>query len=139
MAKVTCCRRAQSAQVFKIVPTRKDVFEEYVFYLEKCSFCKRPALEIIRVNLDGKILSPVRLKTTNIPRFISTAIVLWKPKKLWYLPGKTTRLKLYYNDFGSRKICFQNFSNLKMGKIENDPLLGLKEIIKSKNIFKNIF
>jgi len=126
MAKVWCCRRFQIAEIFKIAPTRKNVLEEFVLYNHCCSCCKKPVLEILRLDVKENILKPVRLNTRNISAFVESMEILWKPKKSFHPKNKISKFILKYNEFGKVKNCSKNLSNLILGKIETDPVLNLK-------------
>ena len=149
MAKIWCCRRFQDAEIFKINPTRKGVLEEFVLYVQGCSCCSQPVLEILRADFDENILKPVRLNPDKIPSFIKKMNVigflsgikacksifegtedlnafLKKPAKGFYHKTKISKFVLNYNQFGKIKKCAKNFSNLDLGKIETDPVINLK-------------
>ncbi len=126
MAKIWCCRRFQEAEVYKIKPTRKNILEEFVLYVHRCSCCKKPILEILRADLNENILKPVRLNPKNIPNFIKKMNVVWKSKKTFFNKNKISKFILNYNEFGKIKNCSKNFSQLGLGKIETDPIINLK-------------
>jgi len=133
MAKIWCCRRFQEAEAFKITPTKTNVLEEFVLYVQSCSCCKKQVLEILRADIDENILKPVKLNSKNIPFFIKNMDVLWKPKKLFYHKNKISKFVLNYNEFGKTKICSRNLSTLNMGRIETDPVINLKTYKKHKD------
>jgi hypothetical protein len=126
MAKILCHGVYQKADIFKIVPTADNIEEEYVLYLSSCVICDRPVLEIHRIDTLGKILEPVRLKTKNIPKFLDSMTVLWKPVKLRSIAIPFSRFSLNYNEYGKRKKCYQNLYSLELGKIDTDPYKNLK-------------
>lgn len=125
MAKVWCCRRLQDAQVFKIYPTRKNVLEEFVLYMKCCSSCNSSVLEILRVDTFKNILKPLRINSKKIEKFIKNMKILWKPKQNFQKGKKISRFILNYNEFGKIKKCTKNLSNLKIGKIETNPISNL--------------
>jgi len=137
MAKLWCCRRFQPARVFKINPTKKNIFEEFVLYLSSCSCCGRPVVEIIRSDENLNILVPVRISSKNIPNFLTKMEVLWEPAKAsrFVVRNKISKFVLNYNEFGQIKECRQNISNLNLGKIETHPTLNLLIYKKHKNNF----
>jgi len=126
MAKIWCCRRFQDAEVFKINPTKSNVFEEFILHVQGCSCCGQPVLEILRVDEDENILKPVRLNPKKIPFFINKMEVLWRPRKEFYHKNKISKFVLNYNEFGKIKKCSKNLSNLILGRIETDPVIDLK-------------
>ncbi|MFH0702169.1 MAG: hypothetical protein V2B14_01340 [bacterium] len=126
MPRIWCHRRNQKAELFKIVPTRENIQEEFILYLKSCEVCNRPALEIIRVDVWGTLLEPARLKSKNIKKFLDSMSVIWKPKNFGFYQRGFSRFMLGYNEYGLHKKCFQNFSNLKIGIIETDPYLDLR-------------
>lgn len=125
MVKILCHSVLQKTQVFKIVPTKENVQEEFVLYLEKCVICQKPVLEIRRVDDLGNFLEPVRLRTKNIQKFLDKMNVIWKPDKVVSINAPYSKFNLGYNEYGTKKKCYQNISNLQLGKIETDPYLDL--------------
>ena len=125
MVKILCHSVLQKAEVFKIVPTKKNVQDEFVLYLEKCAICEKPVLEIRRVDDLGNYLEPVRLRSKNIQKFLDSMSVIWKPEKVVPINTPYSRFSLGYNEYGTKKKCYQNISNIQLGKIETDPYLDL--------------
>lgn len=126
MSKVWCCRRFQDAEVYKISPTRSNIKEEIVLYRKACAFCNMPVLEILRSDIRENILKPVRLKTKNIKTFVENMSILFKLRKHYTRKQKISKFILGYNEFGKFKKCSDNFSGLKLGKTETDPLLNIR-------------
>lgn len=126
MARILCHSIKQKAQLFKVVPTKKGVQDEFVVYLEKCVICEKPVLEIVRFDMWGKLICPVRLKTKNIKAFLDSMNVIWKPEKIAYIQGGISRFVLGYNEYGVHKKCSQNLYNIQLGKIETDPYKNIK-------------
>jgi len=126
MAKIWCCRRFQNAEIFKINPTKNHVFEEFVLYVQSCSCCAQPVLEILRVDEEENILKPVRLNSKKIPFFIKKMEILWKPRKEFYYKNKISKFVLNYNEFGKIKKCSKNLSDLNLGRVETDPVINLR-------------
>jgi len=137
MAKLWCCRRFQPAEVFKISPTKANVFEEFVLYLPSCSCCSRPVVEIIRADVNLNIFSPIRINSKNIPNFLKKMEILWQPAKAsrFVVRNKISKFVLNYNEFGKIKACNQNISNLNLGKIETHPILNLLIYKQHKKTF----
>ena len=126
MAKIWCCRRFQHAEVYKIIPTKKDILEEFILYNQRCSCCNQPVLEILRADVEENILKPIRLNSKNIPAFIKKMNVLWEPRKFSFPKSKISKFILNYNEFGKIKKCSKNLSGLSIGRIETDPVINLK-------------
>lgn len=126
MAKIWCCRRFQDAEVFKITPTRNNILEEFVLYRHSCSFCQKPVLEILRMDINEDILKPVRLNPKNISLFTEKMEVLKNLNKKFIPKNKISKFVLKYNEFGKTKNCSANLVNLWLGKIETDPVINLK-------------
>ena len=126
MPKVWCCRRFQDAEIYKILPTRNNILEEFVLFRKACSYCNRSILEILRMDKNMNILKPVRLKTKNIHSFMKDMEILCKLKPHHKPKNKISRFILRYNEFGKIKNCSNNLSDLKIGKIETNPIKNLK-------------
>lgn len=138
MAKIWCCRRFQDAQVFKINPTRQNVFEEFVLYVPCCSCCNNQVLEILRADIEENILKPVRLNPKNIPDFIKNMDTIWKLRKKSLPKNKISRFILNYNEFGKIKSCSESLSRLNMGRIETDPVINLKTYKRHKQSLEGL-
>lgn len=136
MTRIICHSVKQNAQVFKVVPTKKNTADEFVVYLDKCVVCNQSVLEIIRFDCWGEPFDTVRLKTRNISAFLDSMSVIWKPKKIAYMQTPSSRFVLGYNEFGVKKKCSQNISSLMLGKIETDPLLDLKNYSQPKELLR---
>lgn len=126
MVKLLCHAVSQKAELFKIIPQKENIQSEFVLYLKSCVICNNPVLEIIRIDNFNNKLAPVRLKTKNIPKFLDSMSVIWKPEKINYINSAFSGFALGYNHYGTRKKCFQNISNLRIGKIETDPFANLR-------------
>jgi len=132
MVRLVCHGAYQKAELFKVIPTKEDVSDEFVLYLKGCAVCSSKALEIIRVDIWGNRLKSVRLKSENIDKFLDAMAVIWKPKKLNYMQTASSKFALGYNEYGVEKKCTQNLSNMQLGLIETDPYLDLLSFRGSK-------
>lgn len=126
MIKINCCGVAQKVRTIKIKPTQKNTIYEYLFYLKKCKKCQQSAVEIIRFDLNEKKQKPVRLKTSNIKKFLENITILWEQKPVKSINGFKPSLKLNYCEYGDIKLCKSNLSSLSLGIIETDPYKNLK-------------
>lgn len=126
MVRLLCHAVYQNAELFQIVPTKENVKEEFVLYLKNCVICEQPVLEIRRIDIWGCGMEPVRVKTKNIQKFLDSMSVIWKPGKIHPVNVVHSKFSLGYNEFGTRKKCFQNLSNLYLGRVETDPYENLK-------------
>jgi len=133
MTKIWCCRRFQEAEVFKISPTRKNILQEFVLFTKACSCCKSPVLEIIRADINEKMLKPVRLSPKKVSGFVEKMDVLWKPRKTFCPKNKISKFVLNYNEFGKVRKCSSNLSALMIGRIETDPVGNLKTYKKHRD------
>ena len=125
MVRLFCDGIYQPAKIMRIVPTKSGVSHEFVFYLKNCSVCSKPALEIIRIDMWGKIIPPVRLNTRNIADFLKTINVIPNKEPLVF-SKPYSRFYLCYNNFGKKEKCYQNLSRLKIGAVETDPVRDLQ-------------
>jgi hypothetical protein len=131
MVRLTCHGLNQNAVLFKIVPSSEKVHEEFVFYLKRCSICKKPVVEIVKIDIWGNKIETVRLKTKNIPGFLRSMRVISRPDKIYCTENLFSKFYLHYNEYGIRKKCFQNLSNLSLGRIETDLYEDLRTFKKS--------
>ena len=138
MVRLLCHSVSQKADLYRIVPTKENIQEEYVLYVQNCVICGKPVLEINRLDIWGNKLEPVRLRTKNIQKFLDSMNVIWKPKKIYAINPAFSRFTLNYNEYGTLKKCCQNFSNLHIGKIETDPYKDLKNF-KISDLLSEIF
>jgi hypothetical protein len=120
MVRILCHGASQKSEIFKIEPTKSGIKDEFVFYLKKCAICENPVLQILRIDIWGNVLEPVRLKTRNIEKFLNSMSVIWKPQKLNLSSQAHSDFYLEYNEYGIKKRCYQNLSSVKLGKIETD-------------------
>ncbi|OGI28904.1 MAG: hypothetical protein A2287_05125 [Candidatus Melainabacteria bacterium RIFOXYA12_FULL_32_12] len=132
MVKILCHSVYQNAELFKIVPTKENIQDEFVLYLEKCVICEKPVLEIKRMDDMGNCLEPIRIRTKNIQKFLDSMSVIWKSKKVVPMNTPYSKFSLYYNEYGVKKKCHQNISNLQLGRIETDPYMDLKTYKEKK-------
>ncbi len=130
MVRILCHGALQKSEILKIEPTKSGIKDEYVFYLKSCAICNNPVLQILRIDIWGNILEPVRLKTKNIEKFLNSMSVIWKPQKLNLTDKVYSDFYLEYNEYGIKKKCYQNLSCVKLGKIETDILMDLRKIRK---------
>jgi len=120
MVRILCHGVSQKAEIFKIIPTKLGIKDEFACYLKSCAICQNPVLQVLRVDIWGNILEPVRLKTKNIEKFLCSMSVIWKPEKLNFSSRAYSDFHLEYNEYGIKKRCYQNLSSVKLGKIETD-------------------
>lgn len=137
MIKIMCHSVCQKAEFFEIKPTKYSIKKEFVLYLKKCVICNKPVLEIVRIDSFGELLKPVRLRSKNMETFLKSMVIIRRMKKLKVVPTSGfSGFVLDYNEFGKRKKCSQNFSNLQLGRIETDPYLNLRVYKNNKYNFK---
>lgn len=120
MVRILCHGALQKSEIYKIVPTKSGIKDEYVFHLKNCNICNNPVLQILRIDIWGNILEPVRLKTKNIEKFLNSMSVIWKPKRLNLSNTVYSDFYLEYNEYGIKKKCYRNLSCVKLGKMETD-------------------
>ncbi|KKQ09711.1 MAG: hypothetical protein US20_C0005G0031 [Candidatus Pacebacteria bacterium GW2011_GWF1_36_5] len=121
MSKVSCCCVSQKADIYKIHPTVQEVHEEIILYLKQCCKCENPVIEIRRIDILGQILEPVRLKVKNIQKFLSSMVVIWKPKSISFKSETGKKNPYYFNRYGQKQKGYTSFSNLRLGMYDPDP------------------
>ena len=80
MTTILCHGHRQQVEVFYIKPTKENIQIEKILYLRECNVCGNPVLEIQRVDIWGKILEPVRIKSKNIQKFMQDMTIIHKEK-----------------------------------------------------------
>lgn len=127
MGKITCHNREQKAKIYQIVPDENLVSSEFIVYLEKCSICGKPSIEVHKFDIWNKKISISRVKSKSIHSFLKQIIIIRECRSIGNkLPTGAKRFFLNCSVFGKVEKCYQNLSTLKIGLIDPDSGLNYK-------------
>ncbi len=115
MGYIHCCGGLRKTRSFVLAPTDKFVVCE-LDYLAKCPVCGHLVIQLTRVD---------KLDAISTIRYVNKkALNFWKkfkPKIIYerrifdYSKRHGGTFYLNYNEYGVKKRCYSNFSNLKIG------------------------
>jgi len=114
MGYIHCCGGLHKTRTFMLSPTENFVLCE-LERLSKCPLCGHFVLQLTRVDKMNNV-SVIRYKNTKARRFwtrVKSKILC--EKKALSVPVWKGTFYLNYNEYGIRKRCYSNFSNLKLG------------------------
>lgn len=127
MGKIICHNREQKAKIYQIVPTENLVSSEFIVYLEKCSVCGNPAIEVHKFDIWNKKINISRVKSKSIPYFLKQITIIRECRGIGNaFPIGAKRFFLKCSVFGKIEKCYQNLSTLKIGLIDPDAGLNYK-------------
>ena len=115
MGYIHCCGGLRKTRSFRLAPQGNFVLCE-LDYLKKCPVCGHTAIQITRIDNDNKI-STIRKINDKALKFYEKI----KDKILYEEKSSKCSLKhygtfyLYYNEYGTKKKCYSNLKNLKLG------------------------
>ena len=116
MGYIHCCGGLRRTRSFVLVPLQGYV-ECILDYLPKCPQCGNLILQITRIDSDN-ILTSFRYKNKSAKSFLKIIKnkILYEVENKDYSKCKKGKFYLYYNEYGVKKRCYTNISNLKIGK-----------------------
>lgn len=115
MPKVLCCNHKQSCRLYYLKPGENFKLS-LLYWLDSCSICGHCVLYMQRLDYDNNFSSFRKSnlkaralfdKLKNQIDFEYKPAAFVKDKKIFYLN---------YNDFGTIRKCYSNFSSLKIGR-----------------------
>ena len=115
MGYIHCCGGLRKTRSFVLSPTENFVVCE-LDYLNKCPVCNHTVVQITRIDKENRLtaLRYVNKKAEKIFTKLKTKIIYQK-KFIDYSKMRGKKLYLYYNEYGVKKRCYSNISNLKIG------------------------
>jgi len=133
MGLIQCCGAMHKAQRFVLQP-QDGYIEAYMDWLESCPCCSHTVIQLVRINYDNQktIVRKINYKARKLRSSIESSILYEVKEKNRFTILCSGRFYLYYNDFGKKKKCFSNLSQLRLGLTENGcliqkPVLRLRE------------
>ncbi len=115
MGYIHCCSGLHKTKTFMLSPQDKYVMCE-LDYLAKCPVCLNTIVQLTRIDKNN-VLSTVRYKNLAAKKFFEKIKpkILYEEKYIDYSEYKRGSFYLNYNEYGVKKRCYSNFSNLKIG------------------------
>ncbi len=115
MGYIHCCGGLRKTQSFTLIPNKEFVVCE-LDYLKKCPICGNTVVQLTRISKDENI-STVRYHNKNALAFLKKMKpkILYENKYIDYSKTKKGNFYLNYNEYGIKKRCYSNLSNLKIG------------------------
>lgn len=113
MGYIHCCGGLRKTRSFILSPTDDFVMCE-LDYLIKCPVCGNRVLQLTRID-SNNVLSSVRYVNKKALQFWDKIKpkILYEEKYIDYSKRRGGSFYLNYNEFGVKKRCYSNFSNLK--------------------------
>ena len=98
-----------------LVPRENFVICE-LDYLAKCPVCGNTVIQLTRVDKNNS-LTTLRYKNIAAEKFLRKvkSQILYEEKYIDYSSCKRGSFYLNYNEYGVKKRCYSNISNLKIG------------------------
>lgn len=116
MGYIHCCSGLRKTRSFVLAPQGNFVVCE-LDYLKECPVCGHFSIQLTRLTQDNKI-STIRYINKNAQNFWEKIqpCILYERKYIDYSKIKQSgNFYLNYNEFGVKKRCYSNLSNLKIG------------------------
>lgn len=116
MGYIHCCGALHKTRSFVLSPTAGFLLCE-IDYLYKCPICTHTVVQLTRISENNE-LSAIRYVNKQARKFLDKvkSKILYERRiydySKWY--GKSYYLN--YNEYGVKKRCYSNISNLQLGK-----------------------
>lgn len=122
MGYIHCCGSLHKTKSYVLVP-RDDFLLCEVDMLAKCPICGHTVIQLTRINKDNNI-SVVRKINKKAREFFQKLKkqILYEIRPINYNNIRKGTFYLNYNEFGVKRRCYSNLSNLKIGLRENKYL-----------------
>lgn len=117
MPYIHCCGALRRAKSFALIPADGFLICE-MDILQACPVCNHFIIQVTRIDFDNRV-SIIRKKNLQALKFFEKlkSSILFEKSKV-FSPFKSSKSNFYlnYNEFGVKKRCYSNFSNLEIGK-----------------------
>lgn len=115
MGYIHCCGGLRKTKSFVLIPEEKYILCE-LDYLSKCPRCENTVIQLTRIDKNNN-LTTIRFTRKKAEKFWEKIQpkILYEKKYYTYTKHKGGKLYLYYNEFGKRKRCYSNITNMKIG------------------------
>ena len=113
MGYIHCCGGLRKTRSFRLSPQGDFVLCE-LDYLHKCPICNNTIIQITRIDKDNNVSTVRKSNKKGLDLFKKLkSKILYEEKN--YKVTNQSKFYLYYNEYGKKKKCFSNLSNLKLG------------------------
>lgn len=115
MGYIHCCSGLHKTRSFVLAPQNGYSICE-LDYLKKCPVCENIIVQLTRISEQNNV-STIRYKNKNAIAFLKKIKpkILYEKKDIDYSKCKRGKFYLNYNEYGIKKRCYSNLSNLKIG------------------------
>ena len=115
MGYIHCCSGLHKTRSFVVVPNMGFISCE-MDYLKKCPVCGNLIVQLTRI-ADKDNVSAIRYHNSDAIAFLKKIKpkILYEKKFVDYSKTKRGKFYLNYNEYGVKKRCYSNLSNLKIG------------------------
>lgn len=113
MGYIHCCGGLHKTRSFVLSPSEDFIVCE-LDYLLKCPVCRHTVVQLTRIDKNNSI-SSIRYVNKEAKKFFEKlkSKILYERKYYDYSKRRGGTFYLNYNEFGVKKRCYSNFSNLK--------------------------
>ena len=117
MGYLHCCGSLHKTRTFMLVPAENFTICE-LDILQQCPVCGHYVVQLTRIDKNNNI-STIRHSNSKARKFFEKikSKILYEEKFYDYSKNYHTSFYLNYNEYGVKKRCYSNISNLKLGKI----------------------
>lgn len=115
MGYIHCCGALRKTRSFMLAPTEGFVVCE-LDYLEQCPACGNLVIQLTRIDEKFSV-SVLRFRNLKAKKFFERVKnkILYEENTEISVLSRGRTFYLGYNEFGIKKKCYSNFSNLKIG------------------------
>lgn len=116
MGYLHCCGSLHKTRTFMLVPAGGFVVCE-LDVLSQCPVCGHYVVQLTRIDENNNI-STIRLTNKKARKFFDKlkSKIMYEEKSYDYSKICHSSFYLNYNEYGVKKRCYSNISNLKLGK-----------------------
>jgi len=115
MGYIHCCSALQKTRTFVLCPKEDSPAREMDF-LEKCPVCGKTVLQITAADKNNNIITHRYVNKKAKEKLKKMELqILYEEKFFDYSKTGKGTFYLNYNEFGVKKRCYSNITNLKIG------------------------
>lgn len=115
MGYIHCCAGLRKSRSFVLIPAEGFVACE-LDYISACPICGNRVIQVTRIDVNNSI-SMFRVKNMKAKKLWEKlkSMVLYEKNIYPNIPSGRGTFYLNYNEYGIKKRCYSNLSNLKLG------------------------
>ena len=116
MGFIQCCGALQRSKSFLLQPQDGFLHVRYD-WLESCKYCSHTVLQLTRIDVENRldVVRKINSKARKMKEKLQPQIITEIDKNFSPQCFNNGSFYLFYNEFGTKKRCYSNFSTLKMG------------------------